>query len=239
MPKKDLLKNLNDELHGSVSGSELRKKRTSELNLEFRFDTERQKLLKSRGVDGHAFSFARAGFNIEDSLVRIRPDIKWLPEDFVIKSISVRKQALNLEKVLNNPLRGNYIAAIGSYPSDSRAKLVAANIMNQAMSQQMKGVHRGRAYPLWHKVFGGRFDPIRDSREHEHLSMIVLSNVSHDSTPDKLEKLRDLLEKFDSIPRIVVVNGGDPVTFFAEKVRMPLNYAFYISAEQKASIMDI
>jgi len=69
--------------------------------------------------------------------------------------------------------------------------------------------------------------------------MLVITNVGVDSSQVKLEKLRDILEKYDSIPRIVVVNGVDPVSFFAERVRLPLKYAFYLSAEQKASILDI
>lgn len=196
------------------------------------------KLLKSRGVDGYAFSLARSPFVLEDALIRIKPKVEWLPEDFVMRSISIKKQINNIDKVLQNPLRGSYTMAIGSYPSDTRAKLLAANFMNRAIDAQIGGLHRGRAYPLWHRLMGNFKDPLRDG-ETEHFSMLVLTNVGIDSSQVKIEKLRDILEKFDNVPKIVVVNGGDPVSFFAEKVRLPLNYAFYLSAEQKASIMDI
>ncbi|MNV68457.1 hypothetical protein D3C71_1613120 [compost metagenome] len=86
---------------------------------------------------------------------------------------------------------------------------------------------------------GNTWDPVRDAREPEHFSMLIINNVGVDSSQTKLEKLRDLLVKFDNVPKIVIVNGVDPVTFFAERVRLPLQYAFYLSAEQKASILDI
>lgn len=207
--------------------------------MDFKFEAQRQKLLKSRGVDGYAFSMARSPFVVEDAFIRIKPQVNWLPEDFVLRSISVGKQINNLQRVLANPLRGSYTAAIGSYPSDTRAKLIAVNIMNAAIDAQIAGKLRGRAYPLWHRLYGGLYDPLRDSKDTQLLSMLIITNVGVDSSQNKLEKLRDLMERYDTTPKIVVVNGVDPVTFFAERVRLPLNYAFYCSAETKSSIMDI
>jgi len=241
MPKKDFLKNLDEELQ-SVDPRSKRSGTTTRsdlLPIEFKFPTERMKLLKSRGVDGYAFSQARNPFIVEDALVRIKPQVQWLPDDFVLRSISVKKQINGIDRVLQNPLHGSYTMAIGSYPSDVRAKILAVNFMNRAIDAQIGGSHRGRAYPLWHRLMGNYQDPLRDSKESEHVSMLVITNVGVDSSQVKLEKLRDILEKYDSIPRIVVVNGVDPVSFFAERVRLPLKYAFYLSAEQKASILDI
>lgn len=233
--KKDFLKELDKELQPKLP----KERDTNLINLDFKFDTQRQKILKSRGVDGYAFSLARSPFTVEDAFVRIKPQVESLPDDFVLRSISTAKQTNNLRKILNNPLRSSYIAAIGSYPSDTRAKVIAVNIMNAAIDAQIAGKHRGRAYPLWHRLYGGYYDALRDAKETQPISMLVITNVGVDSSQTKLEKLRDLLEQYDNVPKLVVVNGVDPVTFFAEKVRLPLNYAFYCSAEQKASIMDI
>lgn len=230
----------------------------ADLRLDFKFDTNRVKLLKSRGVDGHAFSLARAPFDLEDAVVRIKPvvrniddlvangqlalarsSITWLPADFVLRSISIKKQLSGIEKVLNNPLNGSYTMCIGSYPSDVRAQVLAVNFMNRAIDAQIGGHHRGRAYPLWHRLMGSLWDPLRDSKEPENMSMLIISNIGIDSSQVKLEKLRDLLVRYEHVPKIVIVNGVDPVTFFAERVRLPLKYAFYLSAEQKASILDI
>jgi hypothetical protein len=237
MPKKSFLKELDKELQPKIPKSSTSS--GSEVPIKFRFDTQRQKLLKSRGVDGYAFSMARSPFVVEDAFVRIKPKVTWLPEDFVLRSISIGKQINNLHRLMSNPLRGSYTAAIGSYPSDTRAKLIAVNIMNAAIDAQIAGKLRGRAYPLWHRLYGGLYDNLRDSKETQLLSLLVITNVGVDSSQNKLEKLRDLMERYDNTPKIVVVNGIDPVTFFAERVRLPLNYAFYCSAEQKASILDI
>ena len=214
-----------------------------DLDINFRWDNERVRLMKTRGVDGYAFSLARSPFVVEDCLTRIEPkQVEWLPESFDLKSISVKKQIAALDSLLNHPLKGSGITCITSFPSDVRAKVIAANIVNRAIDQQIKGAVRGKAYPLWHRLYGGFNDTLRDAKDLDPCSLLVLTNIGPDSTQQKLEKLRDLLERYDSIPKIVVVNGSDPVTFFAEKVRMPLKYALHIDAgikPQQGSIMDI
>jgi len=261
MPRKDFLKKLDSELqHVDPRAKRSRTAMTDEdIPLDFKWDSNRVKLMKSRGVSGYVFSLARNPFKLEDALVRIKPvvrnmdalvknnqvelaksSITWLPEGFVLRSISIKKQLNNIEKAMSHPLTGSYTMAIGSYPSDVRAQLLAANFMNAAIDQQIAGqAGRGRAYPFWHSLMGSSWDPVRDSREPEPFSMLIIDNVGVDSSRVKLEKLRDLLVKFNHIPKIVIVNGIDPVTFFAEHVRLPLKYAFYLTAEQKASIMDI
>lgn len=211
--------------------------------IRFQWPTDRQRLMKSRGVDGYAFSLARSPFQAEDAFVRIRPQkIEWLPEEFDVKSISIRKQIGWLNGLLARPFKGNGIVCIGSYPSDTRAKVIAANIFSNAIDHQMQGKMRGKAYPLWHRLYGGYSDSLRDLKERDPCSMLVLSNVGADSTQAKLEKLRDLLEIYDDIPKIVIVNGVDPVTFFADKVRLPLRGALYIDSGHRptgGSILDI
>lgn len=212
-------------------------------DIRFKWEGERMRLLRSRGIDGYAFSLARNPFVVEDSVVRIEPKaVEWLPENCDVKSISVKKQIASLDALLAHPLKGNGITCISSYPSDTRAKLLAANIVDRAIELQIKGAVRGKAYPLWHRLYGGFNDPLRDNRELDPCSMLVLTNIGPDSTPQKLEKLRDLLERYDNIPKVVVVNGTDPVTFFAEKMRLPLKHAIFIDSgvrPKHGSILDI
>lgn len=210
--------------------------------LDFRLSSERVKLLRARGADGHAFSLLRKPFTLVDALESISPLVpEWLPEDFRMPGTSVKRQIDGASKLLSNPLHGAPIICIGSMPSDTRAKFFALSIMNAAVEQMLAGSHKGRTMPIWHKVMGGYYDSIRDDKERPHYSMLILSNVGRDSTPQKIEKVRDLLEMYDSIPRIVVVNGCDPVTFFAEKIRLSLRYAFMLNAKdaRPTSIMDI
>lgn len=211
-----------------------------DLDLDFKWDSTRQRLLQARGVDGYAFSLARSPFVVEDAITRIAPkNADWLPEEAVLKPHSVTRQIRSLDRLMNNPLNGNYIACIGGHPSDVRAKVIAANVMSRAIDLQMEGHRRGKAYPLWHRVYGGFADKLRDGQELDPCSMLILTNVGMDSSQTKLEKLRDILEMYDSIPKIVVVNGCDPITFFASKVRMPLRHAIYVDAAAKPTAMGI
>lgn len=211
------------------------------IEIDFKWEGSRQRLMRSRGVDGYAFSLARNPFDIEKAVTRISPKhIPWLPEETVLKPHSPQKQLKGLEAMLNNPFKGNYIACFGGHPSDVRAKVVAANIFDKALTMQAEGAARGKGYPLWHRLTGGYADELRDNKEREPISLLVITNVGSDSTAIKLEKLRDLLEIYDAIPKIVIVNGCDPVSFFAEKVRMPLRYALFVDAAVRtSSILDI
>lgn len=210
--------------------------------LKFRFDTQRQKLLKSQGVDGTAMQVMRSPFLLDDALVSITPMVpKWLPEDYVIPKTNVPRQISACQRMLTNPLHGSPITCIGSMVTDERAKFLAMNIMDVAIDMQRSGSHKGKLLPVWHRVMGGFPDALRDAKTKSNMSMLIITNVGPDSTQHKLEKVRDLLELYDNIPRIVVVNGCDPITFFAEKMRMPLQFAIMLNSARsdKADLMDI
>lgn len=203
--------------------------------LNFKYDAERVKTLKMQGVDGSAFSVLRRPFLLDDALISITPMVPdWLPEDFDIPKTSRARQIKACHKLLIDPLRGNPITCIGSMVTDDRAKFLAMSIMNEAIDMQKRGSHRGKLLPIWHRVSGGYYDELRDAKERKNISMLVIANVAPDSTPSKIEKVRDLLEKYDNIPRIVVVNGCDPVTFFASKIRMTLQYAILLNNARSA-----
>jgi hypothetical protein len=234
-------KKLFDELERTLAKPDESESSTEGLlDIQFKFPTDRQKLLRQRGVDGYAFEAMSRPYIFEDAVVRITPELQNVPPDQKLKPISTKRQIKLLGSLLRNPLKGSYTAAIGSYPSDSYARIIAMNIMDRAITAQNKGTLRHKAYPLWHTLYGGYYDSLRDSKDDSPISMLILSNVGPDSTPVKLEKLRDLLVKYSHIPKIVIVNGADPVSFFANTVRLPLSHPMYISSLKKSnSILDI
>lgn len=209
--------------------------------LKFKFEGKRQRIMKSRGVDGVLFAGSRNSFEFDIAAVRIKPDIPGI----IVKGISVRKQATHLSTLFRNPLRGQPVIGIGSFPSDLRARMLALNLMERAIMAQdiaKRGRLASRDYPLWHKVYGGLGDPIRDKGMPDNPSMLIISNIDIDSTGFKVEKVRDIIEQNTHIPRVIVVSGCDPMTFFARKLHMPMDYGFYIGAdnrEGKSSILDI
>lgn len=211
-------------------------------NLKFRFSSNNQKILKSRGVDGMCFAGKRNAFQFDVSAVRIKPDIPGT----IVKGLSVKHQVRSFSKLIEHPLRGSPMIGIGSFPSDLRAKMLAVNIMDSAISFQDSNLKNKRLnrrdYPMWHKVYGGLGDNLRDIGTSSSPSMIVLSNVDADSTAHKIEKVRDILEKFPNIPRLVVISGCDPMWFFAQKLHLPMDNGFYIGPDvgkDENSVLDI
>lgn len=211
-------------------------------HLKFRYDSDRIKTLKMQGVDGSAIQVMRHPFLLDDALISITPHVpKWLPEDYHLPRTSVKRQIDTCDRMLTNPLHGSPIIGIGSFATDDRAKFLAMSFMDAAIEQQRTGSHKGQLLPVWHRVMGGYYDELRDEKVRRNISMLVIANVGPDSTPQKIEKVRDLLEKYDNIPRIVVVNGADPISFFAEKIRMTMQFALLLNnaRSNKADLMSI
>jgi hypothetical protein len=149
------------------------------------------------------------------------------------RPISVNKQQRTLESILEHPIRTPYTAGIGSFPSDLRAKYLAQHIMSAAIDSHIKHRRPGRSLPLWHRVYGGLTDPLRDKPIQDMPCMLVIVNINDGSSNYKLEKVRDLLEKFCDIPRIVVTGGEPPVNLFANKLYSPCRSALYIGPDNR------
>jgi hypothetical protein len=214
----------------------------SKIRLDFQFDTKRQAILKSRGVDGNLFANTRNKFEFEEAVCRMKPEIR----NVMNRGIPVKRQIRQLNSMLEHPLRSNVVVGIGSFPSDNRAKIIALNIMNRAVDMQIANTKSsrknkrlaGKNYPLWHKVFGGFGDELRDNGKFDNPSMLIISNIGIDSTPMKVEKVRDILEKYTAVPRIVIVNGCCPMKFFATKLFLPMNYGFYVGSDNKTTVLE-
>ncbi len=185
---------------------------------------ERQKLMASRGVPGQDQIPKRSKISVVDSLVKMEPTIPRV----LSKPIVTGKQLKNLNHILEHPLRSAYTLAIGSFPSDMKAKHMAIMVMNAAIDEHLRNRKPGRSLPLWHRVYGGLGDALRDKPIIDMPSMLIISNLSADSSAFKLEKVRDLLEKFSDIPRIIVTGGEPPVDLFANKLHYPLKSAIYL-----------
>lgn len=195
--------------------------------ITFKFTPDRRKFLRAQGADSACFAVRE--FDLRESFEIIRPySPSWLPDKYAQESIGRVRQFREFRKLIQDPITKHPIVCISSAVTDMRAKFLGLSLMNASIDF-LRGRKTGKALPIWHKLFGGYSDVLRDAKERRNYGMIVLSNVAHDSTAMKLEKLRDLLEMYDNSTRVVVINGSDPISFFAEKVRMPLNYAFFLS----------
>ena len=140
-------------------------------------------------------------------------------------SIKQKAQLSGVERVLKDPYHAAYTMCISSDPSDSRAKLLGAAILAKAIQDGGK--------PLWHPVIGGYKDEVRDNRrQYKKMDLLILSNVPGSSSTDvKFEKVRDLLELYHGIPRIVLTSGIDPLAFF-NYMGSPVNYTCWIRGDR-------
>lgn len=193
---------------------------------------EHYKNLLARGASQADFTHSRnSEFDAVEALTKFEPTIPQTSN----KIVSVNKQIAMLERIVTNPLRGNYTACISSFPTDAKAKALAIQVMQTAILTHQKHRKPGRSLPYWHRIFGGLGDPLRDKNIQEVPSLLILSNITVDSSANKLEKVRDLLEKYNNIPRIVVIAGVDPFTFFGAGIHFPLNYGVYLGPPNRVT----
>jgi hypothetical protein len=187
------------------------------------FSKELERLVLSRGVPSSDLIASK--FEVTDSFVKIVPELPGIKSSVV----SANKQIKAFTSILEKPLKGAYTLGISSYPSDARAKHVALAVMKSAiLKHQSLHNKQGKSLPLWYRVYGGFTDNLRDKPVHDTPCMLIITNINDDSSSIKLEKVRDLLEKFSNIPRLIVSGGQPSIQLFATKLMYPLKCGLYI-----------
>lgn len=204
--------------------------------IQFKFTKEETQALRTCGAD-HSVYASSSKFELDEVIMPFKPKLTNVRNVMY----SVQKQIDGIEKVSKNPIKGHPLIVLGSYPTDSRAKLLGANYMLNAISQYRKMIprqRRGKSQPIWHKLYGGYKDVLLDGNLKP--SFIVISNVTEESTPFKLEKLRDILERHSDVPRIIVMGTKeDPVTLIAQKLFLSIKEATFIGGHNIVrNIMD-
>jgi hypothetical protein len=159
---------------------------------------------------------------------------KWEPTTFACESeklnerfIEPRTQNESLLRFMKEPDLPIIYGVTGN-PDDAKAKLFAAYLVQ--LHQQRLGL---RANVVWHVVYGGFDNPLL--KEYDAIdgkaepSMLVISNLTPNSPGLKLDKTRDLLERFENIPRIVCAAGEDPLSFLTTRLYSQINALAYFS----------
>jgi hypothetical protein len=208
--------------------------------LHFSFEPNLVKLMRGRGLDGSVLQGpTKLKFNFEESIDPFKPKIH---EDLKTKTLSADKQIKKAAALLDHPYRGSPVIAVGSYPTDLRAKVFAANVMESAFEEYVdRQNNRRRALmPYWARLYGdtgyGHISAIKEKKP----GLLIISNVTENSSNQRLEKLRDILEYFDKIPRIVVLGGMlDPVSFFGTRLFFPVDGAIRIGPDNRATVSPL
>lgn len=204
--------------------------------LQFKFNKEGTRSLKAHGVD-HSVYTSTSKFDLEEMLIGFKPDI----HNVKSRMYSAQKQHEGFMKLMEKPIKGHPLIVIGSYPTDARAKVLAANLMFEAIHQYRAMTpkqRRGKSQPMWHRLYSGFKDPLIDNGLKP--SFLVISNITEESTPHKLEKLRDILEKHSDVPRVVVLGcKQDPVSFIAQRLYLSIKDAVFVGGQNIIrSILD-
>lgn len=128
-----------------------------------------------------------------------------------------------IASTLENPTHGSYFLAIGVDDIENRALTLAGAIFVEAIRKHLADVSHYPYIPMWHWLMGGNYDKLRDARESEakpRFNMLFLANLAVNSTQQKIEKARDLLQTHSHLPRVLIVAGGDPLEFCVEQLYM-------------------
>ena len=142
------------------------------------------------------------------------------------------KQLAMFDEFLAHPFRPINCCLV-SAPDDGRAKLLAAFMMQHALAHHSSHV----SLPLWVDLTGGFDNPLLVNKSKP--SLLVLNNVGTMSTQPKMEKLRDILECYSDVPRIVVATGCDPYMFFLRHLYLPVHSLAYITNESVKKVVEL
>jgi hypothetical protein len=125
------------------------------------------------------------------------------------------------------------IYGVSGNPDDSKAKYFAAYLI----AAHMKALGTD-ANPVWATLYGGFDNPYMND-DKAAPTMLVLCNMTPNSTTLKLEKARDLITKFADIPRIVVAAGMDPMSFLTTRLHVPIHGICYLAEGLMKSRVEI
>jgi hypothetical protein len=162
---------------------------------------------------------------------------KWEPSAFGLESerlnekiIEAKKQNESLALFSDDPTLP-MIYGVSGNPDDRKAKLFAAYLLALHISKVKD------ARIEWATLYGGFDNPTirkydkENGDEERDPTILVISNLTPNASTVKLDKARDLIERFEKIPRIVVSCGEDPISFHATRLFAPLNAMAYFSEQ--------
>lgn len=151
------------------------------------------------------------------------------------KIISKIKQAQDFKDLWANPYAAPFSLCISSAPSEVMAQMVAMRLFLRAIAMTRKRHLEG--LPKWHSVLGGwSDDALRDGPMDYNINFLVLGNVEENSTPTKIEKLRDIVTRYSNVPKVIVTANGSPVDFMHDILKMPVHYAIYLGPIKKKPV---
>lgn len=154
------------------------------------------------------------------------PGFVFSPKDYVPsgcprlseKVMASAKQTDSLSRFMEDPTRP-VVYGVGSAPADNKARYFAAFLLQSYLD---KATSHSVVWEPLHIILS-QSSALRSRTP----TFLVVENVFDHTSAARLEKLRDLLLDFDSIPRVVVTSGMDPFSMITGKLGYRVDSLFF------------
>lgn len=167
--------------------------------------------------------FDERGIRVPRMVNRQAP-FKFRPNTFTVGGKKMNEKVYNpsaqiqsLTGYLKNPL-SPIVYGVGSQSNPSMALYFAAYLV-----QKFCEITHSSNYVQWVRPS----DILNESTVRNSPSLLVISGLTPNTPSYRLDKVFQLLDEWDNIPRIVVVTGEDPITYFATRLHYKLDRIFF------------
>jgi hypothetical protein len=170
---------------------------------------------------------------VQDCTALHRASLLFAPKAFAVEHpklegriIEASTQWMSFDVFAKKPTR-SMIYIVAGNPDDEKAKYFAAYLV-QLHKQYVEA--KGRvSQVIWEHVYNGYDNPLLKTGVEP--SMLVLDNLTVKSNFVKLDKARDLLQRWSDIPRVVVCAGEDPISFAAQRLHVACHGLAYFASD--------
>lgn len=184
-------------------------------------------------------SFLERGVTLPPFIWR-EPSFRLDPQGFVPSDPSLQKRVIDGDlqvQAYNAWVSGVLHTHSGVYgcasePHDGKALYFAAHLVDLWLSRNP--TKKAVWYTAWSSGFR---NPMIE--EDQRCDLLVISNLTPNSSHVTLAKVRDLLVFYNDVPRIVVIAGEDPVSFFSKRLYFKLNGLFFHSGRIMQRVVEV
>ena len=143
------------------------------------------------------------------------------------------------DKLTNDDFQDNWLYCISGKSDPDVARCCAVMLMDRYITLRNMSERTGKdtelykRKPLWHKINGSFNDALRDSKEYREKvgipSLLILDCYYLEGGVNATNKIRDLVDMYGDIPRIIVGAGSDPVDICRNYLYVRPNCVLYIA----------